>query len=294
MNALLYPRGILKSSDEDARQAQENRSETPQTLSPSYRLAFLDKDLIFSNNLRPVRLQMEMIKAEMILSGEGIDSTVVVFGSARLPDPETAEATLKEARTLLTENPEDPECKLALQRAETGVEMSRFYDESRKLGRLVSLGTGENRMVIMTGGGGGIMEAANRGAHDVGAKSIGLNIVLPHEQQPNRYITPELCFQFHYFAIRKMHLLYRAKALIAFPGGLGTLDELFEALTLLQTKKMKRIPILLFGKRFWRRLIDFDYLVELGTISPEDLSLFQYVSTAEEAWEIIREANKDS
>lgn len=290
MNSLLYPRGTFKSSDEDARQAQENQPETPQTLSPSYKLAFLDEDLLLSNNLRPIRLQLEMIKTETILAREDIHSTIVVFGSARLPEPERAKAMVEEAKDFLSENPEDPEAKKNVQRAEKSVELGCFYEESRKFARLVSLETDEKHMVIMTGGGGGIMEAANRGAHDVGAKSIGLNVVLPHEQHPNTYITPGLCFQFHYFAIRKMHFLYRARALAVFPGGLGTLDELFEALTLVQTGKMKKIPILLFGKAFWQKLINFDYLVELGTISPEDLTLFQYVETAEEALEIIKKS----
>lgn len=291
MNSPLYPRGTFKSSGEDARHAQENRSETPQTLSASYQLAFLDHDFLVSNSLRPVRLQLEMIKTETVLAREGIDSTVVIFGSARLPNPEAARLMKEEAEKRLLQNPEDPKAQKEWQRAEKALEMSHFYEESRKLARLISLETDAKNLVIMTGGGGGIMEAANRGAHDVGAKNIGLNIVLPHEQQPNPYITPELCFQFHYFAVRKMHFLYRAKALVAFPGGLGTLDELFEALTLAQTEKMKKIPIILFGEAFWRKLINFDYLVELGTISPEDLSLFQYVDTAEEAWEVIRKAH---
>ncbi|MDY0163959.1 TIGR00730 family Rossman fold protein [Desulfobotulus sp.] len=290
MSVMNYPRGAFPSADMDAKRAQQIE-ETEQTLSPAYRLAFLDQDLLLRSSLRPIRLQLEMMKPEIILTEEGIESTIVIFGSARLPDPDSALSQMEEARRSLAQLPEDTQRIQKMKQTERALEMSRYYDEARKLARLISDNTGPNRHVVITGGGGGIMEAANRGAFDAGAKSIGLNIVLPFEQAPNAYITPELCFQFHYFAIRKMHFLMRAKALVAFPGGFGTLDELFEALTLIQTGKMEKLPVLLFGKEFWHNLINFDYLVEQGTISASDLSLFQYVSTAEEAWEIIRASN---
>lgn len=283
-----YQRGAFPSADTDAKRAAKTVQDTDQTQSPAYRLAFLDEDLLLRGELRPVRLQLEMLKPELMLTEEGIASTIVMFGSARLPDPETALVRMEDARSALARDTENQDRIQELKSAERNLEMSRYYDEARKLGRLVSENTPPNSHVVITGGGGGIMEAANRGACDVDAKSIGLNIVLPFEQAPNPYITPELCFQFHYFAIRKMHFLMRAKALVAFPGGFGTLDELFEALTLVQTGKVEKLPILLFGKEFWHNLVNFDYLVDQGTISKGDLDLFRYVNTAEEAWEIIR------
>jgi uncharacterized protein (TIGR00730 family) len=185
----------------------------------------------------------------------------------------------------------DPEMKKALRRAQRDLERSRYYDEARRLAGLISINSPRDRLVVVTGGGPGIMEAANRGAHESGCQSIGLNIVLPFEQAPNKFITPELSFQFHYFAIRKMHFLLRAKSLVAFPGGYGTLDELFETLTLIQTGKIKPIPVLLFGRSFWEKIINFKALVEEGNISPKDIDIFTYVETAEEAWEIISQAN---
>ncbi|MCU0854083.1 MAG: TIGR00730 family Rossman fold protein, partial [Rhodobacteraceae bacterium] len=217
---------------------------------------------------RPVRLQLELLKPEMAMSEYGIESTIVLFGGARIPDPEH-KAT---ARTPMQ------------------AELSRFYNEARRFARLMterSVTNGHREGVIVTGGGPGVMEAGNRGAADAGGVSIGLNVVLPHEQVPNRYITPELCFNFHYFAIRKMHLLMRAKAVVFFPGGFGTLDELFESLTLIQTGRMRQVPVLLFGRDFWNRLIDWSTLTEAGTISHEDLDLFRFVETAEEAVAII-------
>ena len=263
-----------------------------QTRLSAKRIAFLDSDLMMEDDLRPLRLHLEFLKPDLALKEEGVESTVVVFGSARLPDPETALAIMNEARRAAASDPESMEKQKTLQRSEHHVEMSRYYNEARKLGRLISENSDGRRHLIITGGGGGIMEAANRGAHDVGAKSIGLNIQLPFEQHPNPYITPDLCFRFHYFAIRKMHFLMRARALVVFPGGFGTLDELFEALTLIQTKKIAPLPILLFGQEFWRNLVNFDWLVEQGTISPSDLDLFRYVATAEEAWEIIRNEDR--
>ena len=261
--------------------------ESPQCLSSSYKLAYQDDDFILRDELRPVRLQLELLKPELILQENHIESTVVIFGSARIPDPETAKARLVTAETEYRKNKTDDTLKRKLEIARRAMANSQYYDEARKLGGLISNHTGKDMMVVMTGGGPGIMEAANRGAHETGIPSIGMNIVLPFEQAPNPYITPELCFQFHYFAIRKMHLLMRARALVVFPGGFGTLDELFETLTLIQTQKVTSIPILLFGKTFWQRVINFDALVDEGTISPKDLELFQYVESAEEAWKII-------
>jgi len=261
--------------------------DSPQCNSEAYALAFQDNEFMLRDELRPVRLQLELLKPELILREQHIASTVVIFGSARLLDSETAEARLVSAQDEYHKNEKDPALARGVDIARRALANSKYYEEARKLGTLVSRNTGKDKMVVMTGGGPGIMEAANRGAHDAGVASIGMNIVLPHEQNPNPYITPDLNFQFHYFAIRKMHLLMRAKSLVVFPGGFGTLDELFETLTLIQTKKVKPIPVLLFGKSFWERIINFDALVEEGTISERDLSLFEYVETAEDAWEII-------
>ena len=265
--------------------------DTPQCRSASYQLAFQDPPFLLREELRPVRLQLEVLKPELILQEQHIESTVVVFGSARIPDPETAESKLVSAQAEYAKNNDDTLLAKKVEAARKGLENSRYYDEARKLGHLISINTGKDKLVVVTGGGPGIMEAANRGAHEAGIPSIGMNITLPHEQAPNPYITPDLNFQFHYFAIRKMHLLMRAKSLVAFPGGFGTLDELFETLTLIQTHKVQPIPVLLFGQAFWERIINFNALVEEGTISSEDLDLFAYVETAEEAWELISEAN---
>ena len=277
------------TAHEDA-QAARLYVESPQTASPSYRLAYQDHDFLLRDELRPVRLQLELLKPEVIQHEQDIESTVVMFGGSRIQDLESATERLESVQAEVQRNPADSELARELKKARRSVENSRYYDEARKLARLISLNcqrSGKLTHVVTTGGGPGIMEAANRGAHEVGAKSIGLNIVLPHEQVPNPYITPELSFQFHYFAVRKMHFLIRARALVVFPGGFGTLDELFEVLTLVQTGKVKAIPIILFGGEFWQRIIQFETLVEEGTISPKDLELFQYVETAEEAWEEI-------
>ncbi len=282
------------SAHQDARRAKEKLAEgTPQTRSPSYALAFQDPDFLLRDELRPVRLQLELLKPELILREHRIESTIVVFGSARLPDPESAGARLAAAHAAAKERPDDPILTARLRVAERAKDNSRYYAEARRLCRLVSercQGAQKNIMVITTGGGGGIMEAANRGAHDLGAKSVGLNIVLPFEQAPNTYIPPELCFQFHYFALRKMHFLMRAKGLVVFPGGYGTLDELFDALTLIQTKKIKPIPVILFGRQYWERVLSLPTLVEEGMISPEDADIVTYVDTAEAAWEILAAA----
>lgn len=265
----------------------------PHCQSPSYRLAFQDPEFLLRDELRPVRLQLELLKPELILQEHGVDAAVVVFGSARIPEPEEAERALRRAEEDLRRRPGDPVLEQALRVSRRRIELSRFYEEARRLGGLVADSAGHPRLVVMTGGGPGIMEAANRGAQEAGGGSVGMNIVLPHEQLPNPYIQPELNFQFHYFAIRKMHLLMRARALVVFPGGFGTLDELFETLTLIQTGKVRRIPVLLFGREFWERLVDFDFLVAEGMIAPGDLDLLTFVETAEEAWEIIRQAEAE-
>jgi uncharacterized protein (TIGR00730 family) len=242
--------------------------DTPQTRSPSYRLAFADDEFMLREELRPVRLQLELLKPQLILDEHQIESTIVLFGGARIPRP----ADKDSART------------------KTLGELSRFYDEAREFARLMtrkSVESGNREFVVTTGGGPGVMEAGNRGAADEGGKSIGLNIVLPHEQAPNPYVTPDLAFNFHYFAIRKMHFLMRARAICIFPGGFGTLDEMFESLTLIQTGRMDRVPFLLFGQAFWEKIINWEALKDAGTISPEDLDLFRFVETAEEAAEII-------
>jgi hypothetical protein len=270
----------------------KRKVQTPQTTASAYRLAFADQEFLLRQELRPVRLQLELLKPEMIQEDLDIRSTIVVFGSARVPSPEEAQKQFKKAKTLVSKKA-SIENKHLLARAKKRVDRSRYYEEARRFGYIVSSECQkkhhEREFVIVTGGGPGIMEGANRGAFDAKAINIGLNIVLPMEQAPNPYLTPELSFQFHYFAVRKMHFLIRARALVAFPGGYGTLDELFEALTLIQTQKIRPIPIILFGKSFWRRLIDFDFLVEEEMIHPEDLDLFRFVETAEEAWEKLKE-----
>lgn len=253
----------------------------------AYKLAFQDDAFLLRDELRPVRLQLELLKPELIQQEQGIESTIVIFGSARTPDPEIATAELKEVEAAAAGDPQNEALRLELKQAARALDRSRYYGEARKLGRLISSNTERDKLMVVTGGGPGIMEAANRGAVDEGARSMGMNIVLPHEQAPNPYISPELCFQFHYFAVRKMHLLMRARCLVAFPGGFGTFDELFETLTLIQTRKVDPIPVLLFGKSFWTRVVNFDALVDEGTISTRDLELFQFVETAEEAWGVI-------
>ncbi|WP_282095744.1 TIGR00730 family Rossman fold protein [Epibacterium ulvae] len=241
---------------------------TPQTQSPAYALAFADEEFLCREELRPVRLQLELLKPQLMLDEQGIESTIVMFGGARIPEPKNKD----KART------------------KTLAELTHFYDEARKFARLMtekSLESGGRENVVVTGGGPGVMEAGNRGAVDAGGRSIGLSIVLPHEQAPNAYVTPELSFNFHYFAIRKMHFLMRAAAITVFPGGFGTLDELFEALTLIQTGRMERVPFLLFGRQFWESIINWETLADAGTIADKDLELFKFVDTAEEAMELF-------
>ncbi|WP_299876834.1 LOG family protein [uncultured Sulfitobacter sp.] len=253
----------LRDAIED-RQAVQVTPDTPQTRASAYQLAFTDNDFMLREELRPVRLQLELLKPQMMLDEEGIQSTIVLFGGARIPSPENK----------------------ASARTETLADLSRFYEETREFSRLMTLKSMESggaEDVIVTGGGPGVMEAGNLGALDAGGRSIGLNIVLPFEQAPNEYVTPELCFNFHYFAIRKMHFLMRAKAICVFPGGFGTMDELFESLTLIQTGRMEPLPFLLFGTDFWKKIINWEALADAGTISAEDLNLFKFVETAEDA-----------
>lgn len=263
--------GQFRSSKEDMKLVKQV-PETPQTTSKAYSLAFDDREFMTREELRPVRLQLELLKPEMLMQEAGITSTVVLFGGARIPAPGEA-----------------PNGKNEIQNKNLN-KYSKFYEVARKFAILCSkhsATTDHSEFVICSGGGPGVMEAANKGASEVGAPSIGLNIVLPHEQAPNMYVTPELSFQFHYFAIRKMHFLMRAKAITAFPGGFGTMDELFETLTLIQTKRVAPMPIILFSEEFWRSIINFEALADAGTISPEDLELFKFAETAEEGWDII-------
>ncbi|HIJ61314.1 MAG TPA: TIGR00730 family Rossman fold protein [Rhodospirillaceae bacterium] len=268
----------------------ERGEETAQTRSPAFRLAFNDEDFMLRDDLRPVRLQLELLKPELLLKEQKIRSTIAIFGSARICDPATAEARLAAAETAARADPGDGDLAETVAIARRRLANARYYAEARRLGQIASAATtaaAEWDFVVLTGGGPGIMEAANRGAADVNAKSIGLNIVLPHEQAPNPYVTPELSFRFHYFALRKMHFLNRAKALVCFPGGFGTLDEMFEAATLMQTGKIKPIPFLLFGKEYWERILNLDAMVNEGMIDANDKAIFQYVETAEEAWHHI-------
>jgi uncharacterized protein (TIGR00730 family) len=267
----------LRTSVEDI-DAAKRAPETDQTRSPAFRLAFADNDFLTSEDLRGVRFQLEYLKPEFMLRERGINSTVVLFGGARIPEPgKPAWAARNETQ------------KKNLEAA------SRYYDEARRFAQYASMtsqATDYTDFVVVTGGGPGVMEAGNRGASDVGAPNIGLNIVLPHEQTPNAYITPDLCFNFHYFATRKIHFLLRARAVAIFPGGFGTLDEFFETLTLIQTGRMDRVPLLLFGIEFWKKIIDFEALAEAGTIAPDDPHLFTIVDSAEEGWNVVRQHYK--
>ncbi|MFZ2100953.1 MAG: TIGR00730 family Rossman fold protein, partial [Oricola sp.] len=233
---------------------------------------------------------LDYLKAELLLEKHGIVRSIVVFGSTRIPEPATARRRLAEAEAALARDPGNADLTHRRAIAERIVAKSRYYEIARDLGRLVGEAEGPegNRLVVVTGGGPGIMEAANRGAWDTGARSVGLNITLPHEQFPNPYITPDLCFQFHYFAMRKLHFVMRARALVVFPGGYGTMDELFETLTLIQTRKIAPVPVVLVGEAYWRRVFDLDFLIEEGTIEPEDRDLFWFAETAQEIWDDIQ------
>jgi len=260
--------------------------------SPSYRLAEYDFDFLKRDEIRHVRMTLELLKTETLLRDSNVKSTIVVFGSARIVPQEVAEERLKAAQAAARQAPNDPRAKRQLHRAERLLAKCRFYDEARRFARLVSTVCQiecRNDFVIATGGGPGIMEAANRGAFDVGAKSVGFNIDLPHEQEPNPYITPDLCFRFHYFAIRKFHFILRAKALVVFPGGFGTLDELFDTLCLRQTRRMQAIPIILYGRNYWDSILNFPKLADEGVIDDDDLELISYAESPEEAWRIIAE-----
>ena len=258
--------------------------------SPSYKLAEQDVDFLARPELRPVRLQLELLKPEMALREHNVRSTIVVFGGTQIVERREAQRRLREARSLLERSPDDPALKRLVDRAQRIVDKARYYDEAREFGRIVSA-AGQREAprdyVVVTGGGPGIMEAANRGAFDVGADSIGFNITLPAEQLPNPYITPDLCFQFHYFALRKMHFLLRAVALVIFPGGFGTCDELFDALTLRQTRRMQAIPIILYGRDYWTKFLNFQFLADEGVIEDAHLDLISYAETPQEAFEII-------
>jgi uncharacterized protein (TIGR00730 family) len=273
------PKRLFSPAREEAEVANQPTS-SPQTEDPAYQLAFQDMDFLLREDLRPVRFQLELLKPELLLDEANIASTFVFYGSARIPEPAKADALIEAAST-----------EHQRQIAERLKAKSKYYDEARKLARIASRipvdDEGKKQFVVCSGGGPSIMEAANRGANDESKESIGLNIVLPHEQLPNEYVTPTLSFQFHYFALRKMHFLLRARAVAIFPGGFGTLDEAFELLTLIQTGKVKPLPIVFFGHDFWSRVVNFEALAEEGTISPNDLDLFHIVETAEEAWDHI-------
>ncbi|SEJ78035.1 hypothetical protein SAMN05428950_103139 [Sphingomonas sp. OV641] len=279
MTETRVPSRTFPRARQDAESAKGNIS-TPQTENPAYKLAFQDMDFLLREDLRPVRFQLELLKPELLLEEAHIGSTFVVYGSARIPEPAKAQAMLDMA---------DPEHRHI---AEKLVAKSKYYDMARELARLASNfprdEQGKRHFVVCSGGGPSIMEAANRGAADVHAESIGLNIVLPHEQAPNPYVTPSLSMQFHYFALRKMHFLLRARALAAFPGGFGTFDELFELLTLIQTGKVAPIPVLLFGREFWEKVVNFEALVEEGVIAERDLDIFTYVESAAEGWAVVQ------
>jgi uncharacterized protein (TIGR00730 family) len=273
------PERIFPSSKVDAR-AAEHVPSIPQTESSAYKLAFQDNEFLLREDLRPVRFQLELLKPELLLNEANIASTFVFYGSARIPAPEMADALIAAAT--------DPEQEAIAERLKA---KSRYYDVARELAKLASRfgsdAEGKRHFVVCSGGGPSIMEAANRGAWEEGQETIGLNIVLPHEQLPNPYVTPELSFQFHYFALRKMHFLLRARAVGVFPGGYGTFDELFELLTLIQTGKVRPLPILLFGREYWNRVINFEALVEEGVIAPHDLDLIHWSEDAQEAWEFV-------
>ncbi|MEG3124019.1 TIGR00730 family Rossman fold protein [Sphingomonas sp. GB1N7] len=280
------PSRVFPRARQDAETANAG-VHTPQTENPSFRLAFQDMDFLLREDLRPVRFQLELLKPELILEEANIASTFVFYGSARIPEPDKAQALLASVKA----NPDSDD--QAVRIAESLVAKSKYYKVARDLARKVSQcpldEAGKRQFVVCSGGGPSIMEAANRGAADEGQESIGLNIVLPHEQAPNPYVTPHLSMQFHYFALRKMHFLLHARALAAFPGGFGTFDELFELLTLIQTGKIKPIPVLLFGKEFWNKVVNFQALVDEGVVSPRDMNLFTFVETADEAWAVVQD-----
>ncbi len=278
-----------KPATEDAEAATRQRAIMS---NPSYIEPDRDTDFLHTDEARGVRLQVDYMKAEELMAAHGIRRTIVVFGSTRLREPEAARRDLAEAHREAAAHPEDEASHRRLRLAERRLDLSRYYDVGRELGQLVGHageGQQDSRLVIMTGGGPGGMESANRGAFEVGAESVGLNITLPREQYPNPYVTPGLCFQFHYFALRKLHFMKRASALVALPGGFGTLDELFGALTLIQTRKVAPMPVILVGEAYWRSVLDVDFLLDHGHIDPEDTELFWYAETARDVWDGITE-----
>lgn len=259
---------------------------------PSYRLAYMDEDFIRSEDLRPLRLELELLKTEMILDEAEIRSTVVLFGGTQVGPLEHGEKLMAEAQAAIEKDPNDHEAQRMVIRAESTIRKAKYYEDCREFSRIVTeynkhLRNGE--FIIKTGGGPGIMEAGNRGAYEAGGRSMALNITLPFEQEPNPYITPGFCFQFNYFAIRKMHFLLRAKALVCFPGGFGTLDELFTTLTLRQTGRMPAAPIILYSKEYWDNVVNFQFLADEGVIRDDHLSLFEYAETPQQAWQIVKE-----
>ena len=280
------PKRVFPGAKEDAAAANAAKP-LPQTADPAYRLAYQDSDFLLRDDLRPVRFQLELMKPELLLAEAGIGSTFVFYGSARIPAPEDADTLIQAAAT-------DTQRRIA----ERLKAKSHYYEVARELARVASgspaSADGKRQFVVCSGGGPAIMEAANRGACDVGAESVGLNIVLPFEQAPNAYVTPHLSFNFHYFALRKMHFLLHARAIAVFPGGFGTFDEMFELLTLIQTGKMAVLPILLYGREFWNRVIDFDALVEEGVVAPQDLDLIHFCETAQEGWDHVHSFYADN
>jgi len=281
------PKRIFPQAKDDAVAAAQSKTVLPQTSDPAYRLAYQDSDFLLREDLRPVRFQLELMKPEVLQEEAGIGSTFVMYGSARIPSPERADMLVEAAKT-----------ETQRRIAERLKAKSHYYEVARELGRLASKAPpgkdGKRQFVVCSGGGPAIMEAANRGAADVGAESVGLNIVLPFEQAPNQYVTPHLSFNFHYFALRKMHFLIRARAVAVFPGGFGTFDEFFELLTLVQTGKTSVLPILLYGKEFWNRVVNFDALVEEGVVAPQDLDLFRFCETAEEGWAYVQDFYREN
>jgi uncharacterized protein (TIGR00730 family) len=285
MTETRVPSRVFPNAQEEA-DAAKNLTQTPQTTHPAYRLAFQDNDFLLREDLRPVRFQLELLKPELLLDEARIASTFVFYGSARIPEPAKAEVL----RDVATDD-------YGRRVAERLIAKAKYYDVARDLAALASKSPrdldGKRHFVVCSGGGPSIMEAANRGAEEAGAESIGLNIMLPHEQTPNPYVTPGLSFQFHYFALRKMHFLLRARAIAVFPGGFGTFDETFELLTLIQTGKVSPIPVLMYGREFWERVVNFEALAEEGVISRKDLELFHFVETAQEGWDYVRKWWRD-
>ena len=289
------PHARLSPLPTDRPKPEEEDPQAPRRLqailaSPSYRPADDDPEFLARNDVRGIRLHLDYLKPELLLRQAAIEHSIVVFGSTRIAEPDAARQKVANLKAALGADAGNATLARALAIAERVAAKSRYYEVARDFGRLVgsaNYGFDNHRVVVMTGGGPGIMEAANRGAFDVGAKSVGLNISLPHEQYPNPYVTPELCFRFHYFALRKLHLLLRAKALVSFPGGYGTFDELFELLTLIQTRTIKPMPVILVGETFWKGAVNFDHLVDEGVIDPEDRELFWFADTAEEIWDGI-------